>query len=91
MVRVEVAPLPLGVSGLVEKLVVPHAGSGAPVPVTLHAKLTPKLYPLSAVNVTVDVPLVPGATAAGVVAEILKSGVVVGDTIAAKASNGPPP
>jgi hypothetical protein len=76
MVRVDIAPPAVGVTGLVEKLLALHAGSGDPVPLTLQAKLTEELYPLSSVKVTVDVPLVPGATAVGVVAEMVKSGVV---------------
>jgi hypothetical protein len=64
--------LAVGVTGLIVKLVALHAGSGAPVPVTLHVRLTGRLYPLSAVNVTVEVVEDPAFTAAGVVAEIRK-------------------
>jgi len=61
---------------LTEKLAALHAGSGDPGPVTLHVRLTGRLYPLSAVRVTVEVPEVPGFTAAGVVAEIKKPSTV---------------
>jgi hypothetical protein len=78
IVSVEVAPLGLGVTGVVEKLLALQAGSGEPVPVTAQARLTGALYAFRAVSVTVEVPLLPGATAAGVVADILKSGTVAG-------------
>lgn len=72
IVSVVWAPAPVGVTGFIEKLVALQTGSGEPVPVTLHVRLTGRLYPLSAVRVTVEVPEVPGFTAAGVVAEIKK-------------------
>jgi hypothetical protein len=72
IVTVVCAPAPVGVTGLVEKLVALQAGGGEPAPVTLHVRLTGRLYPLSAVRVTVDVADVPAFTAAGVVAEIRK-------------------
>jgi hypothetical protein len=74
MVTVEVAPLAVGVCGLVP--VTLHVGDGEPLPVTAHVRLTADAYPLSAVRVTVEVPEPPGLTAAGVVAEIVKSGAV---------------
>ena len=72
MVSMVCAPAPVGVTGLVEKLVALQAGSGEPAPVTLHVKLTRRLYPLSAVRVTVEVAEDPAFTAAGVVPEIKK-------------------
>jgi hypothetical protein len=75
MVRVEVAPPAVGVTEPGEKLLALH---DTPVPVTLQPRLTGELYPFSAVKVTVEVPLLPGATAAGVVAAIVKSAAVAG-------------
>jgi hypothetical protein len=40
MVRVEVAPLAVGVSGFVAKLLAAHAGRGEPDPATLQVRLT---------------------------------------------------
>jgi hypothetical protein len=71
-IRMVCAPTPVGVTGLVEKLVMLQAGSGEPAPVTVHVKLTGRLYPLRAVRVTVEAAEVPAFTAAGVVAEIRK-------------------
>jgi hypothetical protein len=70
MVRTVCVPAKVGVTGFVEKLCALHAGGGEPAPVTLQANWTGKLYPLSAVNVTVELLELPGFTAAGVVAEI---------------------
>lgn len=67
---------------MAEKLVALQAGSGEPVPVTLHMSLTGRLYPLSAVKVTVELAEVPGFTAPGVVAEIKKP-LTVSFTVAA--------
>jgi hypothetical protein len=74
MVTVEVAPLAVGVWGLVP--VTLHVGNGEPVPVTAQVRLTGDAYPLTAVKVTVEVPEPPGLTVAGAVAEIVKSGAV---------------
>jgi hypothetical protein len=77
MVKVDVAPGLAGVTGLVEKaLAALHAGAGDPPPLTLHASVTCWESAFNAVTVTVDVPEVPGFTAAGVVAAIAKSGEV---------------
>ena len=72
MVSMVCAPTPVGVTGLAEKLFWLQAGSGEPAPVTLHVKLTGRLYPLRAVRVTVEAAEVPAFTAGGVVAEIRK-------------------
>jgi hypothetical protein len=74
MVTVEVAPLAVGVCGLLP--VTLHVGNGEPLPVTAHVRLTGDAYPLTAVKVTVEVVELPGLTAVGVVAEIVKSGAV---------------
>ena len=73
MVTVEVAPgLATGVTGVVP--VTLHTGNGEPLPVTAHVRFTGEAYPSIEVTVTVEVPLAPGETAAGVVAAMLKSG-----------------
>lgn len=74
MVTVDVAPLAVGVCGLVP--VTLHVGNGEPLPLTAQVSLTAEAYPLTAVKVTVEVLGAPGLTAAGVVAEIVKSGAV---------------
>ena len=75
MVSVVAAPVVVGVTGLAGlKLVALHAGSGVPVPVTVQLSATGELYALYALRDTVEVPDDPGATAAGVVAVMLKTG-----------------
>jgi len=77
MVKVDVAPPLVGVSGFVEKaLEALQEGAGDPPPVTAQDKVTCWLYAFSAVSVTVDVAELPGLTAVGVVAAIVKSGAV---------------
>ena len=78
----------VGVTGLVEKLVALHAGSGEPVPVTVQVRLTGEAYELYDVRVTVEVAELPAATAAGVVAAMVKFGPVV--YLTTKASVPPP-
>jgi hypothetical protein len=70
MVRAEVL---VGVTEVGERL---QVGAGDPPPLTPQVRLTDELYPFSAVKVTVEVPLLPGATAVGVVAVIVKSATV---------------
>jgi hypothetical protein len=92
MVTVEVAvPLLVSVTGVVEKLEALHAGKGEPVPLALQVKLTGRSYPNREVSVTVEVPDVPGLTAAGVVAEMLKSATVAEEISATNPSYGLPP
>jgi hypothetical protein len=78
MVRVEVAAGLAGVTVPGLKLLALQAGAGDPDPLTLQLRLTDELYPFSEVKLTVEVPLLPGDTAAGAVAAIAKSGAVAG-------------
>ena len=87
IVRVDVAPLLLGVTGLVENAVDDEQdGAGDPPPLTLHDSVTCCVSLFSSVTVTVDDPELPGFTAVGVVAESPKSGVKAEPNAITKAS-----
>ena len=78
MVRAEDAAGLAGVTVPGLKLLALQAGAGDPDPLTLQFRLTDALYPFSEVKVTVEAPLLPGDTAAGAVAAIVKSATVAG-------------